>query len=373
MAAAAAPETEGDLVAASTRALARAWHQTDRMLLGAPQPKAFDHQIWLEMARQGLLAARLPEAFGGADLKPSHTARIAHELGAAMVPEPYVACGVIPAVLCRTLPSGADRSRLVEALVGGRRRATLCWQSRTGCAAPEPGDLTIDDAGRIRGVGLFTPHAADAEILLVLAWREGAPILASVDPQLPAIHIDPHRLGDGGGAANLTFDDAQSSAVLLTGDAAMTAATGAITEAVLYTSAYLTGLADMVLGRALDHLRTRRQFGHPLGAFQTLQHQAVDLHMALSLAGASVRRAALTVEASGPSASAQACVSAAKARTAHTAVEICRAAVQICGGMGFAEEAKYGLALRIALQQGAWLGGPRVHLRRFGRLSGLAA
>jgi alkylation response protein AidB-like acyl-CoA dehydrogenase len=144
-------------------------------------------------------------------------------------------------------------------------------------------------------------------------------------------------------------------------------------EAALASAAYQTGLANTVLAQVLEHLKTRIQFERPLGTFQTLQHRSADLYMACQLSRASWRRAAAKWQAQPDSPLAKAAISAAKARASQTSLRVARAGIQMFGGLGFAEEADVGLALRIALQYSSWLGSSTQHLQRFAMLSGLSA
>jgi alkylation response protein AidB-like acyl-CoA dehydrogenase len=120
---------------------------------------------------------------------------------------------------------------------------------------------------------------------------------------------------------------------------------------------------------SLDYLRTRVQFGKPIGAFQALQHRAVDLHIHGELASA-VLEEALAVLDRGPAAPARAAAaSRVKARCAEAATRITREAIQFHGAIGFTDEFDAGLYLKRALVLTAWLGGATWHRRRYARLA----
>lgn len=365
---------EEALVRNSVRAFLAPRPNLERLRLDAPAGSAFDAETWREMAALGLFALRLDEELGGPGFDPICGVAAAEEAGSALLPEPLVACGLVPGALARRLPPGGGRDEIVSGLMDGATRTTLCWQTRTGQLEPERGSLELDGAGRLRGEGAFVPNANLARWLAVLAYRGDQPVLIAVDANASGIARQDRRLGDGGKAAVLQFDETPSSHVLAEGPAALASVQGALNEGALYAAAYLCGLGRGVLERTLEHLRTRRQFGRPLGAFQTLQHQCVDMHLALRLAQASTRRAALRLESQGDQGVASAAVSAAKARAGASAISTCRTAIQMFGGLGFAEETGLGAALRVAMQYAVAFGAPTPHLRRFGRLSqGLAA
>ena len=127
--------------------------------------------------------------------------------------------------------------------------------------------------------------------------------------------------------------------------------------------------ADRALEMSLDYLRTRVQFGKPIGTFQALQHRAVDLHIQKELASA-VLEEALSVLDRGPAAPARAAAaSRAKARCAEAATRITREAIQFHGAIGFTDEFDAGLFLKRALVLTAWLGGATWHRRRYARLA----
>jgi alkylation response protein AidB-like acyl-CoA dehydrogenase len=128
------------------------------------------------------------------------------------------------------------------------------------------------------------------------------------------------------------------------------------------------------LEMSLDYLKTRVQFGKPIGSFQALQHRAVDLHIQKELAGAVLEEALAALDR-GPDAATRAqLASRAKARCADAALKITREAIQLHGAIGFTDDYDAGLYLKRALTLAAWLGHPVWHRRRYARLAaGVAA
>lgn len=348
-------------------------HRVDRLRLDAREAATvFDTRVWRGLADLGVLALRLPEHLGGSGLQPRAGAQVAEAAGFAMLPEPLIACGLVLGALNQSLPPSSGQAELRAGLVDGGTLSTLCWQGDANGLDPGAATVKVDRQGRVSGDLGFVPAADLARWFVALAWRDEVPVLVVLDRS--SVELDtPRRLGDGGVAATVRFDAAPIAHVLCEGPASAAAVQGALDEGALYSAAYLNGLGRQVFERLLQHLRQRIQFGRPLGAFQTLQHQAVDLYLSTRLSAAATRRAAIALEQQPGSAFAQAEVSAAKARAGESATAICRGAIQVFGGMGFAEEAGLGLALRIALQHAAAYGPRTAHLRRFGRLTGVAA
>ena len=138
----------------------------------------------------------------------------------------------------------------------------------------------------------------------------------------------------------------------------------ALDEAVVATSAELLGVMRRTLSITLDYLRTRRQFGQPIGAFQALQHRAVDLYLQQEL-GAACLAATLgdwDVQASVETRAAKA--SRVKSRCSDAALAIGREAVQMHGAIGFTHECDVGLYLKRAVVLSARYGNAAAHRRR---------
>jgi alkylation response protein AidB-like acyl-CoA dehydrogenase len=126
---------------------------------------------------------------------------------------------------------------------------------------------------------------------------------------------------------------------------------------------------DRALEMSLDYLRTRVQFGKPIGAFQALQHRAVDLHIQRELASAVLEEALGVLDRSPAAPARAAAASRVKARCADAATRITREAIQFHGAIGFTDEFDAGLYLKRALVLTAWLGSATWHRRRYARLA----
>jgi alkylation response protein AidB-like acyl-CoA dehydrogenase len=364
------PDEVEQLLVASAGEFLEARHQTGRIKLNAVSPIPFDVALWREMGELGWLALLLPSALGGSGLGLTHAAALAERLGAGLVPEPYIACAIMPAALCALLLDTPERASIVDSLLTGGTPVTLAWQERAGQMEPLPTVMRLDAANRLSGVKVFVPNADLAGTLIILASRSDEPVLVTVRTGRAGIHQKNVPCGDRSHRSSMSFDRVPIDALLASGETAARAISRSIHAATLASAAYQSGLAAAVLQQILSYLRTRKQFDRPLGAFQTLQHLAADLYMLGQLARASWRHAAVLWDSEPASAAARAAISAAKARGAQAALRTSQAAIQIHGGLGFAEETGLGLALRIALQYSAWLGSSRHHLRRFAQFQG---
>ncbi len=304
----------------------------------------FDPVVLREMGAMGWIGLRAPEAAGGAGLGMAELCAVLEECGAALAPEPLLAC----ATAAQLLPD--------PALLAGERVVALAWQERLDAldAAPE----ATFRAGAVTGRKLFVPFAAAADAFIVTT----ADGLALVERTAPGVSLDVVRLQDGGNAAAVDFANAPGLAVA--GDAS-----DALEEATLGTAALLLGVMGQAFALTLDYLRTRQQFGKPIGSFQALQHRAADLKLQLELTRASVEAAAATLDGPAPAPERQAAVSRAKARASSAAMLVTRQAIQLHGGIGYTDEYDVGLYLRKAMVLSNAFGSAAAHRARWARLA----
>lgn len=329
-----------------------------------------DRALWTGMASQGWLALRMPESLGGSALEPVHAAIVAEQLGRQAVPEPLVACAVMPAVLASRLQGSTGWLPVTQGLVDGSHATTLAWQE--DARALDPAAVTteverLDDGTcRLRGRKLGVVCASFADSFLVTARLSDEMTLWIVPRDQAGVTLKETLATDGASVAVAEFKDVMlpGDALLASGEQVTAALAAAIDEATLLTAWQLVGLATGALEITLEYQRTRVQFGQHIGSFQSMQHLSVDVRVQQALARAACQ-SALQRHAEAPgSATARAAISAAKARASDAALLAGRFGVQAHGAIGFAAEAAIGSYLKAALRWAAFLGNGSHHRRQ---------
>ena len=273
---------------------------------------------------------------------------VCEEMGRGLAPEP-----LIPATLSASLLAESDRPELLQDLLAGKNLVIAAWQE-----APD----TLAVAGTTDGNRLFVPTAAGADAFLI-PLRDGNRIKLALCP--PDV-VDVTRVAtqDGGHYGTLhpkrNFGGAET--IVANVGARLDRA---LDHACLATAAYLLGVMDAAFEVTLAYLKTRQQFGRPIGSFQTLQHRAADLKIQIALTRASVESAAATLDCDASAALRLLAVSRAKARASDAAMLVTRQAIQMHGAIGYTDEYDVGLYLRKAMVLTGQYGSAKMHRRRF--------
>jgi alkylation response protein AidB-like acyl-CoA dehydrogenase len=121
----------------------------------------------------------------------------------------------------------------------------------------------------------------------------------------------------------------------------------------------MVGACQRILDLVLDHVRSRHQFGVPIGSFQAVQHKAADMHVAIERARALGYFAALTISADDPRRRLAAAM--AKASAGESQALVFRHGLQLFGAMGFTWENDLQFALKRAKAGELMLGGAAEH------------
>ena len=155
--------------------------------------------------------------------------------------------------------------------------------------------------------------------------------------------------------------------LLLSGQAAVDSLSRAIDHTAVILSAELCGLMSRALEMSLEYMKTRVQFGKPIGSFQALQHRAVDLYIQQELASAVLADGLSILDAEPTVQTRQAAASRVKARCTEAALLITRQSIQLHGAIGFTEDCDVGLYVKRAMCLAAWMGNAHTHRRRYAK------
>ena len=192
---------------------------------------------------------------------------------------------------------------------------------------------------------------------------------------VPAQALQYEALTDGGDAAwlRLQRQTVGESQLLAEPGRASQVLRRAADAALIAIAAELLGVMRGAFSRALEHLRTRRQFGVAIGSFQSLQHRAVDLHLQHELTSACVERAARRFDEGAQAHELSLLAAHAKARASDAALLTSRETTQFHGAMGYTDECDIGLYFKRSLSLSAWLGNAPQQRQRYAELRFAAA
>jgi alkylation response protein AidB-like acyl-CoA dehydrogenase len=356
----------GDFVARGTN-IARV-----RRLRGTPEE--YERRIWTQMAELGWLGVLVPEEQGGLGLGLAEAAIIAEGLARGLAPEPYTAAAVLAVQTIARGDNETLKSQLLKDIASGSTIAVLAWQEQAG---DDVGNITMratpfEGGYRLEGEKRFIAGAAGADGYLVAARTDKQRLaLFWIERNAPGLSTTLEMLADGRhfGAVALSDVTVPRDNLLASAAVAEQALEHALDSARVIASAELYGVMSKALELTLDYMRTRVQFGKPVGSFQALQHRATDLYIQQQLAFAALEHAIAALEGEPDARTRAALASRVKARCSDAALTITRAAIQLHGAIGFTDEYDAGLYLKRAMVLAAWLGGATWHRRRYARLA----
>ena len=341
--------------------------------LRGTQP-GFDPVFWKKMADQGWLGMLLPANFGGAALGCAALRVVAEELARALAPEPLATCAVLARGALLYGDNAALRQTLLPKLAAGDLMASLACQETAGgivignvatTAAREGSSVVLNGTKR------YVTPAAGVDGYIVSAREDTELALYWVAAASPGIESSLEPRADGSFSAVVRFNDVRIDVAnrVAHGEVARDALARAIDEAIVIASAELFGVMDRALAITLEYLKTRVQFGKPIGSFQALQHRAVELYIQKELAVGALDDAVRVLDGSADARSRSLAASRAKSRCADAALLITREAIKLHGAIGFADECDIGLYFQRALVLAAWLGNGALHRRRYSALT----
>lgn len=327
-------------------------------------PEGFDRLRWQQMAGFGWSCLDVPEDADGLGLGYAELAVMHEELGRGPMPEP-VAAVALGAGAVVVGDSAELKQRWLPRLWSGEALATLAWQARMGSEDIAFTAAAAKDGYRLDGRAVFVPLAGIAELTVVAARSAEGVALFALEGQPAGMSVTQRRAADYSmvGEIELAGVNVASAACIVDARQGAALLDRLLDRARFAAAAELTGAMKGALDLTINYLRTREQFGRPIGSFQALQHQAVDLYMHLELSRGSVMGATKALDAGAEDASLL--VAAAKARSSDAAIRISGKTIHLHGAIGVTEEYALGLFLRRMHFLSAWLGNGNAMRRRY--------
>ena len=337
-------------------------------------PAEYDRAAWDKMAGLGWLGILVPEQYAGLGLGLAEAAIVAEGLAQALVPEPFTAVAVLAARALAEGDNDALKQELLPQVVSGKLIPALAWQECAGTldvAAIGMQAVPFEGGFRLNGGKRFIAGAAGADGYIVSAKTVHGIELFWIARSAAGVEIKLEPLADGRYFGVLILSNAfvASESRVARAGTARAALEKALDHATVIAAAELCGVMGRALEMSLDYMKTRVQFGKPIGSFQALQHRAVDLYIQQQLSSAVLEEVLCALDRNPDARTRAALASRVKARCSDAGLRIAREAIQIHGAIGFTDEYDAGLYLKRAVVLSAWLGNAALHRRRYAQLT----
>jgi alkylation response protein AidB-like acyl-CoA dehydrogenase len=292
--------------------------------------KGWSEEVWATFAEMGLTGLPLSPDYGGFGGGAVDLMSVMEAFGEALVVEPYLPT-VLAALAVARGGTPEQKKAILPLVAQGKLRLALATGPRGVIGAPMADRIVFGSEGRLSIV------------------------------ERSKFEIRALRTIDDLAAGDIRFD-ARGEALA-----------GGVLDEVLDFGAALScaeavGAMKFACDTTLEYLKTRRQFGVPIGAFQALQHRMVEMFISYEQAKSMACLACSKVDsAENPKERARA-VSAAKIKVADAARHISQESVQLHGGMGMSEELKVSHTFRRLTALQRRFGDVDHHLARFASL-----
>ena len=338
-------------IATESRRVLEARTSTEALLPLLESVGEYHRPFWDTAREQGWTALALPEADGGLGLGLIELGLIAHQAGRSLSGAPFLTSSFGAAKAIELYGSDAQKARWLPQLASGECIGVIAFASGSDALPAQP-DVTL--AGDLlHGVARGVSGGLAADVAIVLAHGPAMPVLALVDmagvDRTAVASFDNSRC-----LADLSFA-ATPAETMMVGNAVRDAALHILALQAVVTAHEQTGGAEALMEIARDYALTRRAFGQPIGAFQSVKHRIAELYGLVELARANcIHAAAREGQPDFITAAAAARLSATEAY--DTAARDC---IQIHGGIGVTWEIGLHLHMRrarsLAMEQGSSL------------------
>lgn len=330
----------------------------------------YDAEVWLGMLELGWGAVAFSEEDGGLNFGFAGFSPLFEEIGRHLSASPLLGSVVLCGGLIEQLGTEQQRQQWLPQLISGELRLALALDE-TARHAPQNTAFRAradGDGWLLEGDKAWVADARDANGWLVVAREaDGGCGVFLVNAGTQGVQLEVREMLDARNMAALRFSNVRLAHDSRLGSADAAEALDLVLDrGRSCLAAELLGLSESAFQMTVEYLKTRVQFGVPIGSFQALQHRAARLYADLQLARSSVMAAFAQLDRSGgDSRKRRRQVSLAKWKAGQVAQRVSNEAIQMHGGIGVTDEYDLGLFLkrmRVAQNQ---LGNSDFHCQRY--------
>jgi len=338
------------------------------------QPEGWSRGLWAQYAELGLLGLPFPEDYGGFGGGPIEVMLVMEAFGRVLALEPYLATVVLGGTAMRLaggeeqkasmLPQIAE-GELILAFAHGERQSRYDLTDVLTTAKPKGSGWVLDGAKSV------VLHGDSAQRLILSARNSGERddpdgiTLFLVNAASNGVARRAYPMRDGTRAAEISLSGVEVGEEDVLGEvgAGFPVIERVVEAGIAATAAEAVGAMETMQAMTLEYLRTRTQFGRPIGQNQVLQHRATEMLMELERGRSMAMLAAMMVEE--PDAAERAHnIAMAKVGVGQASKFVSQNAIQLHGGIGMTEEYAVGHYFRRCMVIEHTFGDTAHHLSR---------
>ncbi len=346
-----------------------------RRLRDEQDESGFDRDTWSQMVELGWAGILIPEDFGGLGFGHVGMGVVMEECGRTLTASPLFASAVLGAGAILNGGTDEQKSELLPGVAAGELLLALALEETPH---HNPGNVTTraeksGDGYAVTGSKKFVLDGHVANKIIVVARTSGdagdsdGVSLILVDGDAQGVTTTRTIMADSRNAANIEFAGAQGVLLGEEGKGGQALARTLDVGRIVLAAEMLGGLQEC-FERTVEYLKTREQFGVPIGSFQALKHRAAKMFCEIELSKSVVLEGLSALDEDAKEAPELA--SLAKARLNDTYNLVSSEGIQMHGGIGMTDEYEIGFYIKRARVSEHTLGNSAFHRNRYGELLG---
>jgi alkylation response protein AidB-like acyl-CoA dehydrogenase len=344
------------------------YYDLDGRNVVAAQAHGFSPAHWQRFASLGWLSLPFADEYDGLGGGAVDTMVIMQELGRGLVAEPFLATVLLFGGLIGTGGNEATKQKLIPKIISGELQGAFAWVERQsryeltdiGVRAEKRGSEWV-----LNGDKTVVYNGGAAQKFVIAARTSGKQFDADgislflVDAKAPGLQRTTYRMLDGRESADIHLTNVSSSVVIGEIDQGLKTMMPVLDQALLAVCADALGAMEWLFAQTLEYLKTREQFGVPIGTFQVVQHRMVDVFAAIENTRSLLYRSVLTTDSNDRDAERSRL--ALKVMVGRAGRLVGGEAIQLHGGMGMTDELAVGFYVKRLMMANTLFGDADFH------------
>jgi alkylation response protein AidB-like acyl-CoA dehydrogenase len=271
------------------------------------EPEGWSRLLWQQYAELGLLGLPFAEEYGGFGGSAIEIMLVMEAFGRALALEPYLATVVLGGIALRLAGSEAQQAAILPQVARGNITLAFAHSERQArydlsdvltTAKPRGGGWVLDGGKSV------VVHGDNADRLIVSARSSGERedpagiTLFLVDANANGVAHRAYPMRDGMRVAEISLSRVEIAADDILGEPgnALPVIERVVEAGIAAVAAEAVGAMEAMHAMTLEYLKTRQQFGKPIGQNQALQHRSAEMLIALEQGRSPAMLAAMTVD-----------------------------------------------------------------------------